>query len=167
MESVTRFLVVSLWSQIHSWIRGSTWRSLISSFLKTEICAVVALVAIKYALHDPFNVLESWDVNSVDPCSWRMVTCTPDRFVSSLWVNFLLALFSAGFRGQKVWSTASITYGWTRTDLLVMFLFFAENRGLPSQSLSGTLSPGIGNLTYLQSVYAIISPVYLQLVSSS
>ncbi|KAI4340746.1 hypothetical protein MLD38_025555 [Melastoma candidum] len=69
---------------------------------------VVALFAIKSALHDPFNVLESWDVNSVDPCSWRMVTCTPDGFVLSL--------------------------------------------GLPSQSLSGTLSPGIGNLTYLQSV---------------
>ncbi|XP_050205562.1 protein NSP-INTERACTING KINASE 3 isoform X2 [Mercurialis annua] len=69
---------------------------------------VVALANIKAALHDPYNVLESWDVNSVDPCSWRMVTCTNDGYVSSL--------------------------------------------GLPSQSLSGTLSSGIGNLTNLQSV---------------
>ncbi|ONK81215.1 uncharacterized protein A4U43_C01F26610 [Asparagus officinalis] len=69
---------------------------------------VVALMAIKSDLNDPYNVLENWDINSVDPCSWRMVTCSADGYVSVL--------------------------------------------GLPSQSLSGTLSPGIGNLTKLQSV---------------
>ncbi|KAL4279439.1 hypothetical protein GQ457_03G026260 [Hibiscus cannabinus] len=69
---------------------------------------VVALTAIKSNLHDPYNVLENWDSNSVDPCSWRMVTCTSDGYVSAL--------------------------------------------GLPSQSLSGTLSTSIGNLTNLQSV---------------
>lgn len=70
---------------------------------------VVALVAIKNSLHDPYNVLENWDITSVDPCSWRMITCSPDGgYVSVL--------------------------------------------GLPSQSLSGTLSPWIGNLTNLQSV---------------
>ncbi|KAI3845317.1 hypothetical protein MKW98_009383 [Papaver atlanticum] len=69
---------------------------------------VVALVAIKNDLNDPHNVLENWDINSVDPCSWRMVTCTADGHVSAL--------------------------------------------GLPSQSLSGSISPGIGNLSYLQSV---------------
>ncbi|XP_060213954.1 protein NSP-INTERACTING KINASE 3-like isoform X1 [Lycium barbarum] len=69
---------------------------------------VVALTEIKKALHDPYNVLDNWDVNSVDPCSWRMVTCSFDGYVSAL--------------------------------------------ALPSQSLSGTLSPGIGNLTNLQSV---------------
>ncbi|GMH26100.1 hypothetical protein Nepgr_027943 [Nepenthes gracilis] len=69
---------------------------------------VVALMAIKNELKDPYNVLENWDINSVDPCSWRMVTCSLDGYVSAL--------------------------------------------GLPSQSLSGMLSPGIGNLTNLQSV---------------
>ncbi|CAI0405229.1 unnamed protein product [Linum tenue] len=69
---------------------------------------VVALVAIRNALHDPYSVLDNWDANSVDPCSWRMVTCSSDGYVSAL--------------------------------------------GLPSQSLSGTLSPSIGNLTNLQSV---------------
>lgn len=69
---------------------------------------VVALAAIKMELNDPYNVLENWDINSVDPCSWRMVTCSADGYVSVL--------------------------------------------GLPSQSLSGTLSSGIGNLTNLQSV---------------
>ncbi|WVZ72478.1 hypothetical protein U9M48_020931 [Paspalum notatum var. saurae] len=69
---------------------------------------VVALMAIKTELEDPYNVLDNWDINSVDPCSWRMVTCSADGYVSAL--------------------------------------------GLPSQSLSGKLSPGIGNLTRLQSV---------------
>ncbi|XP_057949335.1 protein NSP-INTERACTING KINASE 3 [Malania oleifera] len=69
---------------------------------------VVALMAIKNDLDDPYNVLENWDSNSVDPCSWRMVTCTVDGYVSAL--------------------------------------------GLPSQSLSGTLSPKIGDLSHLQSV---------------
>ncbi|CAM8876763.1 unnamed protein product [Rhodiola kirilowii] len=65
-------------------------------------------MAIKNSLVDPHNVLESWDINSVDPCSWRMVTCASDGFVSSL--------------------------------------------ELPSQSLSGTLSSGIGNLSNLENV---------------
>ncbi|AQK90473.1 Protein NSP-INTERACTING KINASE 3 [Zea mays] len=69
---------------------------------------VVALMAIKTELEDPYNVLDNWDINSVDPCSWRMVTCSSDGYVSAL--------------------------------------------GLPSQTLSGKLSPGIGNLTRLQSV---------------
>ncbi|XAR65086.1 Non-specific serine/threonine protein kinase [Bertholletia excelsa] len=80
---------------------------------------VVALMAIKSDLNDPYNVLENWDMNSVDPCSWRMVTCSPEGFVSAL--------------------------------------------GLPSQSLSGSLSPGIGNLSNLQSVLlqnnAITGPI--------
>ncbi|CAK8562827.1 unnamed protein product [Lathyrus sativus] len=69
---------------------------------------VVALMAIKNNLNDPHNVLESWDINYVDPCSLRMITCTSDDSVSAL--------------------------------------------GLPSQNVSGTLSPRIGNLTNLQSV---------------
>lgn len=69
---------------------------------------VVALMAIKSNLHDPYNVMENWDSNSVDPCSWRMVTCTSDGYVSVL--------------------------------------------AIPSQNLSGTLSPMIGNLTNLQTV---------------
>jgi hypothetical protein len=46
--------------------------------------AVVALMAIKTELQDHYNVLDNWDINSVDPCSWRMVTCTSDGYVSAL-----------------------------------------------------------------------------------
>ncbi|XP_030513192.1 protein NSP-INTERACTING KINASE 3-like isoform X2 [Rhodamnia argentea] len=87
-----------------AWL-GSSSATLSPSGINYE---VVALVTIKAALRDPYNVLESWDRNSVDPCGWRMVTCTSDGYVSSL--------------------------------------------GLPSQSLHGTLSPAIGNLTNLESV---------------
>ncbi|KAL8137790.1 hypothetical protein V2J09_003791 [Rumex salicifolius] len=45
---------------------------------------VVALMAIKGELVDPYDVLENWDSNSVDPCSWRMITCTGDGSVSAL-----------------------------------------------------------------------------------
>ncbi|KAL3511312.1 hypothetical protein ACH5RR_030713 [Cinchona calisaya] len=77
---------------------------------------VVALIAIKNDLKDPYNVLENWDVNAVDPCSWRMVTCSPDGYVSTL--------------------------------------------GLPSQSLFGTLSPAIGNLSNLESVLLQNNAIY-------
>lgn len=77
---------------------------------------VVALMAIKANLKDPYNVLENWDMNSVDPCSWRMVTCSADGYVSVL--------------------------------------------GLPSQSLFGTLSPAIGNLSNLQSVLLQNNAIY-------
>ncbi|XP_002514536.3 protein NSP-INTERACTING KINASE 1 [Ricinus communis] len=68
---------------------------------------VVALMSIKNSLHDPHNVL-NWDETAVDPCSWTMITCSPDGLVTGL--------------------------------------------GAPSQSLSGTLSPSIGNLSNLQLV---------------
>ncbi|URD93277.1 Leucine rich repeat N-terminal domain [Musa troglodytarum] len=67
---------------------------------------VQALMGIKASLKDPHSVLENWDQDSVDPCSWTMVTCSPENLVIGL--------------------------------------------GTPSQNLSGTLSPSIGNLTNLQ-----------------
>ncbi|KAL6350586.1 hypothetical protein AAG906_022296 [Vitis piasezkii] len=69
---------------------------------------VQALMSIKNSLIDPRSVLENWDKDAVDPCSWNMITCSDDKLVISL--------------------------------------------GTPSQNLSGTLSPSIGNLTNLQTV---------------
>ncbi|KAI5585578.1 hypothetical protein POPTR_006G179400v4 [Populus trichocarpa] len=69
---------------------------------------VDALISIREALHDPYGVLNNWDEDSVDPCSWAMITCSPDNLVICL--------------------------------------------GAPSQSLSGTLSGAIGNLTNLRQV---------------
>nr|XP_029153873.1 protein NSP-INTERACTING KINASE 1 isoform X1 [Arachis hypogaea] len=69
---------------------------------------VQALMGIKNSLVDPHGVLDNWDADAVDPCSWTMVTCSAENLVIGL--------------------------------------------GTPSQSLSGTLSPTIGNLTNLQIV---------------
>ncbi|KAL2335341.1 hypothetical protein Fmac_016554 [Flemingia macrophylla] len=69
---------------------------------------VQALIGIKASLVDPHGILDNWDGDAVDPCSWNMVTCSPENLVISL--------------------------------------------GIPSQNLSGTLSPSIGNLTNLQNV---------------
>ncbi|KAH0756806.1 hypothetical protein KY290_020299 [Solanum tuberosum] len=44
---------------------------------------VQALMEIKKNLDDPHNVL-NWDGDAVDPCSWNMVTCSNDKFVTSL-----------------------------------------------------------------------------------
>ncbi|KAG0491905.1 hypothetical protein HPP92_004982 [Vanilla planifolia] len=69
---------------------------------------VQALMGIKASLKDPHGALLNWDKDSVDPCSWTMVTCSSENLVIGL--------------------------------------------GTPSQSLSGTLSPSIGNLSNLEIV---------------
>ncbi|XP_006647834.1 LRR receptor kinase SERL2 [Oryza brachyantha] len=45
---------------------------------------VQALMMIKDYLKDPHGVLKNWDQDSVDPCSWTMVTCSPDNLVTGL-----------------------------------------------------------------------------------
>ncbi|KAE8730791.1 Protein NSP-INTERACTING KINASE 3 [Hibiscus syriacus] len=69
---------------------------------------VEALISIRKELNDPHGVLNNWDEDSVDPCSWAMITCSSENLVIGL--------------------------------------------GAPSQSLSGTLSGTIGNLTNLLQV---------------
>ncbi|KAK4777943.1 hypothetical protein SAY87_018130 [Trapa incisa] len=69
---------------------------------------VEALIGIRRELNDPHGVLNNWDEDSVDPCSWAMITCSNDNLVIGL--------------------------------------------GAPSQSLSGTLSAAIRNLTNLRQV---------------
>ncbi|KAJ1258977.1 hypothetical protein BS78_10G117600 [Paspalum vaginatum] len=45
---------------------------------------VQALMTIKNLLKDPHGVLKNWDQDSVDPCSWTTVTCSPENFVIGL-----------------------------------------------------------------------------------
>ncbi|KAK1268136.1 putative LRR receptor-like serine/threonine-protein kinase [Acorus gramineus] len=84
-----------------------SWASLSSSF-EPRNHEVEALIGIRRALIDPHGVLSNWDEDSVDPCSWTMITCSTQNLVIGL--------------------------------------------GAPSQSLSGTLSGSIKNLTNLQQV---------------
>ncbi|EEF44285.1 hypothetical protein RCOM_1022630 [Ricinus communis] len=38
-----------------------------------------ALIAQKYSLSDPDNVLRSWDPTLVDPCTWIHITCNEEN----------------------------------------------------------------------------------------
>ena len=49
------------------------------------VLSVQALMGIRESLEDPLGVLKNWDTNSVDPCSWTMVTCSPDNLVIGLY----------------------------------------------------------------------------------
>lgn len=44
-------------------------------------------MGIKASLVDPHSALYNWDADAVDPCSWAMVTCSPDHFVIALYVK--------------------------------------------------------------------------------
>ncbi|GFZ19001.1 NSP-interacting kinase 1 [Actinidia rufa] len=41
-------------------------------------------MGITASLEDPHGVLENWDGDSVDPCSWTMVTCSAESLVIGL-----------------------------------------------------------------------------------
>ncbi|KAM1721239.1 hypothetical protein ACFX12_022796 [Malus domestica] len=45
---------------------------------------VEALISLRVGLNDPHGVLNNWDEDSVDPCSWAMITCSPDNLVIGL-----------------------------------------------------------------------------------
>lgn len=45
---------------------------------------VAALMSVKSKMWDELHVLEGWDINSVDPCTWNMVACSVEGFVISL-----------------------------------------------------------------------------------
>ncbi|GLJ20207.1 hypothetical protein SUGI_0366800 [Cryptomeria japonica] len=41
-----------------------------------------ALIALRSMLHDPHNILESWDPALVNPCTWFHVTCDINHCVT-------------------------------------------------------------------------------------
>ncbi|GAB4831425.1 hypothetical protein Ancab_005436 [Ancistrocladus abbreviatus] len=45
---------------------------------------VAALMSVKSKMRDDYHVLDGWDINSVDPCTWNMVACSNEGFVVSL-----------------------------------------------------------------------------------
>lgn len=46
-----------------------------------------ALYALRRSLSDPDNVLQSWDPNLVNPCTWFHVTCNGDNHVTRVYVS--------------------------------------------------------------------------------
>jgi hypothetical protein len=46
--------------------------------------SVAALMAVKREMRDEIGAMNGWDLNSVDPCTWNMISCSTEGFVISL-----------------------------------------------------------------------------------
>lgn len=57
---------------------------LILNMFLVGFVSVEALMIMRDDLHDPHGALNNWDRDSVDPCSWAMITCSPENFVIGL-----------------------------------------------------------------------------------
>ncbi|CAI9092957.1 OLC1v1028341C1 [Oldenlandia corymbosa var. corymbosa] len=76
--------------------------------------------------------MENWDVNAVDPCSWRMVTCSVDGSVSSV-----------GLPSQNLYGTLSPAIG---------NLSKLESVLLQNNAIYGPIPASVGRLIKLQTL---------------
>ncbi|XAR66585.1 Non-specific serine/threonine protein kinase [Bertholletia excelsa] len=90
---------------------------------------VAALMSVKSKMVDANHVLDGWDINSVDPCTWNMVACSSDGFVISL------EMASTGLAGTLSPSIGNLSH--LRTMLL------------QNNQLSGPIPSEIGRLSEL------------------
>ncbi|TVU11661.1 hypothetical protein EJB05_45258 [Eragrostis curvula] len=116
---------------------------------------VQALMAIKDLLKDPRGVFKGWDKDSVDPCSWPMVTCSPDS-------SFVIELDAAS---KNLSGTLSPSIG-NLTNLQTVLLQNNDITGpipaeigklaklrtldLSSNNLNGQIPASVGHLQSLQ-----------------
>ncbi|KAG6578522.1 Protein NSP-INTERACTING KINASE 1, partial [Cucurbita argyrosperma subsp. sororia] len=110
------------------------WASAINGLLspKGVNYEVQALMGIKASLQDPHGVLENWDGDSVDPCSWTMVTCSPDSLVIGL-----------GTPSQNLSGTLSSSIG-NLTNLQIVLL--------QNNNITGPIPPELERLSKLQTL---------------
>ncbi|XAR65351.1 Non-specific serine/threonine protein kinase [Bertholletia excelsa] len=93
---------------------------------------VLALMDIKASLEDPHGVLDNWDHDSVDPCSWTMVTCSTEKLVIGI-----------GTPSQNLSGRLSPSIG-NLTNL--QFVLLQNN------NISGTIPSELGRLPKLQTL---------------
>ncbi|XP_009121529.1 protein NSP-INTERACTING KINASE 1 [Brassica rapa] len=93
---------------------------------------VQALMDIKASLHDPHGVLDNWDRDAVDPCSWTMVTCSSENFVIGL-----------GTPSQNLSGTLSPSI----TNLTNLRIVLLQNN-----NITGKIPYEIGRLTRLETL---------------
>ncbi|KAK3206838.1 hypothetical protein Dsin_020884 [Dipteronia sinensis] len=93
---------------------------------------VAALMALKNKMRDESHVLDGWDINSVDPCTWNMVGCSVEGFVVSL------EMASMGLSGTISPNIGSLSH------LKTMLLH--------NNQLSGTIPAELGMLSELQTL---------------
>ncbi|KAF6162059.1 hypothetical protein GIB67_025825 [Kingdonia uniflora] len=117
---------------------------------------VTALMSMKNKLRDGENgvrVLDGWDINSVDPCTWIMVGCSPEGYVISL------EMASKGLSGMLSPSIGNLSH----LQILLLQnnqifgpvpveigkLLELQTLDLSSNQLIGTIPSSLGALTYL------------------
>nr|XP_043625092.1 probable LRR receptor-like serine/threonine-protein kinase At4g30520 [Erigeron canadensis] len=93
---------------------------------------VIALISIKNGLNDPHGALNNWDEDSVDPCSWAMITCSPDNLVT-------------GFGAPSQGLSGTLTGVFANLTNLRQVL-------LQNNNISGQIPAGIGHLPKLQTL---------------
>ncbi|OEL26762.1 Protein NSP-INTERACTING KINASE 1 [Dichanthelium oligosanthes] len=103
---------------------------------------VQALMMIKNYLKDPHGVLKNWDQDSVDPCSWTMVTCSPENLVTGLEAP------SQNLSGILSPSIGNLTNLETvkRSHLCSLFVVYSL---LQNNNINGLIPADIGKLTKL------------------
>ncbi|CAK8560669.1 unnamed protein product [Lathyrus sativus] len=72
--------LIFLWSLVSFVVEGT--ESLLSP--KGVNYEVTSLMSMKSKMNDGLHVMDGWDINSVDPCTWNMVACSPEGYVISL-----------------------------------------------------------------------------------
>ncbi|THG14767.1 hypothetical protein TEA_006811 [Camellia sinensis var. sinensis] len=93
---------------------------------------VQALMGIKASLEDPHGVLDNWDSDAADPCSWDMVTCSDDKLVIGL-----------GTPSQNLSGILSPNIG----NLINLQIVLLQNN-----NISGRIPPELGRLPKLQTL---------------
>ncbi|XP_041026523.1 probable LRR receptor-like serine/threonine-protein kinase At5g45780 [Juglans microcarpa x Juglans regia] len=93
---------------------------------------VAALMAVKSKIKDELHVMDGWDINSVDPCTWNMIACSAEGFVVSL------EMANMGLSGTLSPSVGNLSH------LRAMLL--------RNNQLSGPIPPDIGKLSELQTL---------------
>ncbi|KAF5752813.1 LRR receptor-like serine/threonine-protein kinase [Tripterygium wilfordii] len=93
---------------------------------------VAALMAVKKEMRDERRVMDGWDINSVDPCTWNMVACSAEGLVVSLEME------SMGLSGMLSPSIGNLSH--LRTMLL------------RNNQLFGSIPVEIGKLAELQTI---------------
>ncbi|KAK9267835.1 hypothetical protein L1049_010271 [Liquidambar formosana] len=89
-------------------------------------------MSVKSKMRDDYNVLDGWDINSVDPCTWYMVGCSPEGFVISL------EMASVGLSGMLSPSIGNLSH--------------LQTMLLQNNQLSGPVPAEIGKLSELQTL---------------
>ncbi|KAL2232710.1 UNVERIFIED_CONTAM: putative LRR receptor-like serine/threonine-protein kinase [Sesamum indicum] len=115
---------------------------------------VEALIGIREGLDDPHGALSNWDEDSVDPCSWSMITCNSDNLVTALGAP------SQGLSGSLSWMIANLTN--LKQVLLqnnnisgqipkeIGYLPNLQTLDLSNNKLSGHIAESLGFLNHLQ-----------------